>query len=327
MRIFQPSVFQGSMNRKNYFEGWYVKCVNQARTKSCALIFGVSLQANDSHGFIQMIDGQSGETNYARFDVSEVRLDKKCFAVQIGANYLDEHGVELDITFPDRQRLSGQLAFGAFKIFPVRLRQPGIMGWYRYVPTMECYHALVSLTHQLNGHLTLNGDCLDFQAGTGYIEKDWGTSMPKAWIWSQSNHGQVASTNYMLSIADIPWRKQAFNGFLGYIDTGTKLYHFATYTGARLKKLAYGEDGVVEIIIVDANYWYHFLIWSDRVTGILQAPVFGAMNRQIHEAIQARAHISIYERHSANCVFDDEFKMCGFERVGHLSLVLPTSQN
>ncbi len=34
---------------------------------------------------------------------------------------------------------------------------PGIMGWYKYVPFMQCYHGVVSLNHELKGQLRING--------------------------------------------------------------------------------------------------------------------------------------------------------------------------
>lgn len=322
MRIFQPEVFQGNLRKQNYFEGWYVKCVDAKHQKSYAFIFGVSLQRKDQHAFIQMIDGQTGKTNYQRFPLAVMHFSNQEFAVHIGENYVNQHELGLNLTFPDGQAVEGKLTFGAFTTFPVSLIRPGIMGWYRYVPTMECYHGVVSQRHELTGRIRFCGTELDFTGGRGYIEKDWGVSMPKAWIWTQSNHAQAnEQANYMLSVADIPWRKQAFNGFLGYIDTGEKCYYFATYTGAKLEKIAYGKDGIVEIIIKDKKHWYHFLLWDGLTSGILQAPVLGEMSRQIHEAIHASAVVTIYQRDCAKPVFQSEFSQCGLERVGHLSLL------
>ncbi|MGL4624432.1 MAG: tocopherol cyclase family protein [Culicoidibacterales bacterium] len=320
MRIFQPEVFQGNWQKRNYFEGWYIKCVDAKQQKSYAFIFGVSLQQHDQHAFIQMIDGQTGKTNYQRFAFTDVAISQRKFAVTIGANHVNQERLELDVIFPDGQTVFGTIQFGAFQVFPVSLLRPGIMGWYRYVPKMECYHGVVSQKHSLQGSLTFDGITQTFTGGRGYIEKDWGTSMPKAWIWTQSNHASINNqANYMLSVADIPWLKQSFTGFLGYIDTGEKCYYFATYTGARLEKITYGSGGLVEVVIQDKQYWYHFLLWDGLTSGILQAPVLGEMSRQIHEAIHASAAVTIYSRRSQKSIFESEFSQCGLERVGQLS--------
>ena len=39
-----------------------------------------------------------------------------------------------------------------------------------------------------SGSLEINGAEISFEGGKGYIEKDWGRSMPSDWIWIQSNH-------------------------------------------------------------------------------------------------------------------------------------------
>jgi hypothetical protein len=62
------------------------------------------------------------------------------------------------------------------------------MGWYSYVPFMECYHGLISIDHKLQGSLQINGQEIDFTEGKGYAEKDWGTSFPEGYVWMQSNH-------------------------------------------------------------------------------------------------------------------------------------------
>jgi succinate dehydrogenase/fumarate reductase flavoprotein subunit len=48
----------------------------------------------------------------------------------------------------------------------------GTMGWYAFVPAMECYHGVLSFDHLLEGGLELNGQYIDYTGGRGYIEKD-----------------------------------------------------------------------------------------------------------------------------------------------------------
>jgi len=62
------------------------------------------------------------------------------------------------------------------------------MGWYSYIPFMECKHGIVSVNHKISGTLRIDNELIDLNEGKGYIEKDWGTSFPEAWIWIQSNN-------------------------------------------------------------------------------------------------------------------------------------------
>ncbi len=46
------------------------------------------------------------------------------------------------------------------------------MGWYRFLPFMECYHGVISLTHNLKGKIIVDNKIFAFENGKGYIEKD-----------------------------------------------------------------------------------------------------------------------------------------------------------
>ena len=50
------------------------------------------------------------------------------------------------------------------------------MGWYAWMPFMECYHGLVSLDHGIEGVLSAESDTVDMTGGRGYTEKDWGAA-------------------------------------------------------------------------------------------------------------------------------------------------------
>ncbi len=50
-----PIIFQGSLHKKNYFEGWYYKQVSSDQKTSLSFIPGISLSEHDPHSFIQYI--------------------------------------------------------------------------------------------------------------------------------------------------------------------------------------------------------------------------------------------------------------------------------
>ena len=47
------------------------------------------------------------------------------------------------------------------------------MGWYGYMPFMECYHGILSMHHTISGELIYNDKTIDFNEGIGYTAKDW----------------------------------------------------------------------------------------------------------------------------------------------------------
>lgn len=102
-------------------------------------------------------------------------------------------------------RLRGAVGFGAF----TRLVSD-IMGPFRFLPGMECSHGVISMTHALEGALSINGRTLDFTGGTGYIETDRGRSFPRAYLWAQCAWG--GHSGFMLSAATIPLPLGGFTG-------------------------------------------------------------------------------------------------------------------
>ncbi len=146
MRILHPEVFQGSLSREEYFEGWYFKQVRADGSAALACIPGISLHGSDRHAFVQVIDGQSGSTWYIRYELSECSYTTAEFSVSIGPNTFSRAGMHLEI---DRQGLSlhGELSFSGTVRYPASLAAPNIMdgipmcrGWSA---TMRSYQQII----------------------------------------------------------------------------------------------------------------------------------------------------------------------------------------
>ena len=174
---------------------------------------GIGRNPKDSHSFIQFLNGATGESWYLDFPFEDFQVDKERFNVRVGSNEFSGSRLHLDID-RDGFSASGWLEFQDTNPWPVTLFSPGIMGWFAWLPGMECYHGVVSLDHPVTGGLTINGEKMDFSGGRGYMEKDWGQAMPKAWIWSQTNHFSQPGIRLTLSVAEIPFGPLTFNGFI-----------------------------------------------------------------------------------------------------------------
>ena len=48
------------------------------------------------------------------------------------------------------------------------------MGWYAFVPFMECYHSVVSMSHFIEGSADFGSGDTDFMGGKGYHGKRLG---------------------------------------------------------------------------------------------------------------------------------------------------------
>lgn len=309
------SFFQGNTKRKKYFEGWYFKMVARDGSSIMSVIPGISLSADgkEQHAFIQLIDGITAQTYYYRFPIEEFSFSEKEFAIRIGANYFSKDSLALAID-DQGQRVCGKIRMlNLVEYKSGSLINPGIMGWYRFVPRMECYHGVVSLSHDLKGKLWINDKIFDFDSGKGYIEKDWGASMPSSWIWMQSNHFTNKDNSLMLSIATIPWLGKSFTGFLGFFYHNQQIVHFATY---RSSKLYLETDSVNKLKIRIKNKRETLILQVvSNNTGMLKAPVSGMMDRRIPESIDATIRITMLDK-NGQVVLTDSTNIAGLEMVG-----------
>ncbi|SCY31894.1 tocopherol cyclase family protein [Alkaliphilus peptidifermentans] len=322
-KLWNPEMFQGRYKKKNYFEGWYFKLINDKRDTVLGVIPGISLEADskNSHSFIQVFDGIEGEVDYFSFPIDDFHSSNKNFVVQIGDNYFNSSKIKLDLE-NNNTKIQGTLSFYNIVPFPKSIIYPGIMGPFSYLPFMECYHGIVNIHHNIKGALTINHENISFDKGYGYIEKDWGVSFPEAYIWLQSNHFAQENISVMFSIAKIPWLRKHFIGHISFLKIGDNFFRFATYTGAKIKRLKKYANGI-EAIIEDRHHRLEISATFSK-SSILIAPQKGVMNREILESITSQVHVKLSDK-SNNIIFQGEGKNTGLEMVGDLSVLLPKS--
>ena len=283
-----------------------------------AVIPGVALyDHSDRHAFIQVIDGVRQETSYHKFSTDSFSADRKQFNVQIGANKFSRHEVTLDLP-----ELSGKIQFQHSTPLESSIFNPGIMGWYSFVPTMECYHGIVSLHHSLDGRTKgLTGE-IDWTGGIGYMEKDWGVSFPRCWIWMHTNHFHDAASpaSLMASVAHIPWKGNYFPGFIVVLYVHGKEYRFATYNGSRMKCRV----GETHVHLQFKKGPFQLDINAERgPTATLRSPITGRMTGKVNESLQASIHTVL--KHGNDILWDAVGSSAGLEVAGDTSILEATA--
>jgi tocopherol cyclase len=308
-KILNPELFQGSLGRRGYFEGWYFKLIDEGREHAAAVIPGIALgdgpHSPDSHAFVQFIS--SGQAEYFRYPLSDFRADKREFRVRIAGNDFSACGVTLNL---GQGRIAGKLEFTDVLPFPKKLISPGVMGPFGFVPGMQCYHGLINISHRIAGNLEIDGHEVPFDGGTGYVEKDWGRGFPSAWVWVQANHfGSDAA--FLFSVADIPWLGGSFRGFFAFLHLNGVMHRFASYTGARLVSLA--ERGGVTQAAIESRSGRLEISAVPGPGGLLKAPSNGLMNRTIEESISATVSVRLTDK-NGRVLFSGASPCAGMER-------------
>ncbi|HNL52626.1 MAG TPA: tocopherol cyclase family protein [Actinomycetota bacterium] len=314
-KVLKPAGYHGHGKRSKYFEGWYVKLVDAHQDARLAVIPGVFLatEENGPHeAFVQVLDGRTGRSWYIPYPMSEFTADPEHFAVQVGPNRFSTGGVRLDLP---EVGLSGTVEFGRpLDPWPVSPRSPGAMGWYAWMPFMECYHGVVSFRHDLAGGLNLDGEHLDFSGGKGYIEKDWGQAFPSGYVWMHSNHFDDPSVSLMASVAIIPWLRGQFQGLLVGLRHGDTLHRFASYTGAKVQDLRIDDEHVW--LGIRGRDGSGLQIKATRPGGaFLHAPIRTQMHKRVEETLDSTIALRLTDA-NGRVLLDDTGTSAGLEVHG-----------
>ncbi len=128
-----------------------------------------------------------------------------------------------------------------------------------------------------------------FENGKGYLEKDWGTSFPHAYIWMQCNHYDKEKISLICSVATVPVFGINFDAFFVVLLYEDKVYRFTNYNFNSIKILELEEmhthfivsDGPIEL---DINAY--------KTEGVdLPSPVKGSMRATISESLTSKIGI------------------------------------
>jgi len=284
-----------------YFEGFYIKLVG--KKDILAIIFGRNKCLEGSSSFIQIVtEDKPYAANYP-FHAEDL-FERKHFKTRVNKNFADENGLLLDIETPDFV-IKGSVNFGKFS----KIKYDA-MGPLKFWPKMECKHCIVSMEHSLEGQLTLNDKIYNFDGGIGYIEGDRGRSFPQKYFWSQCND-EINKVSVSASAAVIPYMAVKFTGTICIVHIKGKEYRFASYLGARVKRI--DDKG---LIIKQGKKLLQANVLDDKKGLPLNAPQNGKMSRIIHESLNRRIHYKLTINDSI--LFDFISNKAAYEFSEHL---------
>ena len=306
--LFQGRKYLIRNGKKRYFEGWYFK--NSCGDIGISFIPGISISKDGNKSFIQIITNDM--SYYVNYDINDFEYSDNPFYIKIGNNYFSKDSIHIDINDTDKNIVVyGDIEYSNSINICSSLISPCIMGPFSYVPFMECNHSVISMKCSVNGNICINDREIIFDDGDGYIEKDYGYSFPKSYIWCQGNSFSKKDVSFMISIADIPFMFFNFRGLICSLIVDGCEYRFATYNNSKIVKYDV-RDNYLNIILRKGNYYLD--ISCAFGNGLkLVAPVKGEMNKDIFESITEV--VSVCLRKDDEIIFEDTSRNCGLEIV------------
>ena len=306
-----PELFQGEKHlnkNKNYFEGWYFKNTNNEN--GISFIPGINVNGEEKKAFIQVITTNS--SYFVNYNIDDFKSSHEPFYIKIADNFFSKDSIHINIR-DDTQNLTvfGDIKYSNSKNINTNFLNPNIMGPFSYIPFMECNHAILNMRSRADGLIEVNNNKISFDNGIGYIEKDWGCSFPKSYIWCQGNNFQNSNASFMISIADIPFKAFNFRGIICDLIIDSNEFRFATYNNAKLIEYDLDEN-LLNITLKKGNYYLNIKLES--IGGLkLLAPVKGRMEKEVFESVSASINVTLKKGNTI--IFSDISTNCGLEIV------------
>lgn len=318
--ILNPNLYHGKRKESNFFEGWYFKIVDKNNLYKFAFIPGIALGQNKSqnHSFIQIVDGKDITYKYLKYDEKLFRYDNNNFKVSINSNMFSLEKISLALNYKTNEgdkKIKGTLNFKDTLPWPDSIINPGSMGFYNYLLFMECYSQVCVLDGRIEGSLEIDGKLIDFTDGKVYIEKNWGKSFPKSWIWIQSNNFENKSVSVTCSLATIPFPIKDFRGFLIAVTINGKFISFTTINNSKLFIKNLGKD--VELVVSKGNLQLTLkttTVLSDFV--LCMAPKNGHMIPLVKETLAGSVEMILEDTQSGNILYRGIGQSTGIEYGG-----------
>lgn len=188
-------------------------------------------------------------------------------------------GIKADIRL-DGVMIKADIAYSNAVKYKKSIFAPSVMGPFSYLQ-LSCNHCVVSMDLKAHGSLSINGKAQVFYCG-GYIEKDYGKSFPKNYLWL---HAAGQGVNIMFSYA---WPLLfGIRGFLCIVQHEGRQYNFSLYSGAKIRSLKISGDSS-QVMLTKGNNRLIFEADSGHGGQKLIAPgKQGRMTNQIRENLQA----------------------------------------
>lgn len=297
-----------------FFEGWYFKLHSADSQHSLVLIPGYFKHKDGKlEIFLHIYAPLTNNYFYLAFPQDQIKMNPDEFFIKLDNCRFSDKGIELNIQ-KEEIKLQCSLDFSEQKYWPKKGLSTSIMGPFLYLPFMECFYAVPMPYFKIRGKVQFQGMDWNFNQGTGYCEKNWGSSFPSDWIWLQSNFFQKKrQTSFLFSMAEIPLGPFHFQGIAAYLYFDDQFFCFTSYQGAKLVHWQF-EDNKLMLEIRQGRYYLNLQAAPGDFTA-LKAPSRQGMNSEIKESLNSKIVLSLSEKKGGRreFLFEDSAINCGME--------------
>ncbi len=287
--LFCYNVFGDIMNpftmklrrKTNYFEGYYVRVIDQNKSFNKAFIFGMTSNKKDPHAFMQLVDGDNHSTKYYRFDLDDFNYDQN--SISMPGIRLTSTSISIEL---DDFSIKGE--FTNIVGLQKRHGSNSAMSFLHILP-MKTYQEIVIMDSVFTGSYIIDSKTTSLN-GTTYIEKTYGYHFPRNWIWIQSS---TFDKDVLLScsIGEAKMIGIPFKGYVISLIYKGEQYRFATYLKDKI--IVKQEPGKVEIIASNKKTRLAIKAISSKPITLVGPGLKSEMIMDVFESITSNVEIEL----------------------------------
>lgn len=279
-------VFRKKDSNQPYFEGYYFKFINKQK-EIVILIAGISISKSEKYSFIQVASNYSEKVSFFKFPLSELTAAENDFEFRIGKNLFSQNRIRFDLG-----DIKGEITLVDNVNWKRSFLNPNIMGLLSFIPRVECKHDVITIKTEVQGEINLPDHKIQFNNGDGYIEKNWGSSFPKKYMWLHANQFNNKELSLQFAIAKPKWLFLRPQVYIGYVMNG-KLIHFATHRLSLVKIQTHKSHTLVKI----RKLRHTILIKIKNQSPVnLIGPKKGDLKSNVHEFLNSNIELIIIEK-------------------------------
>ena len=278
--------FRKNDSNQPYFEGFYFKFINEHK-ELVIIIAGISISKKEKYSFIQIASNQERTGSLHKFPITEFNSSKDDFSFSIGKNIFSKEAIILNLeSIKVNLQLKNTLNWNRSFL------NPNIMGVLSFVPNVECKHDIITIEAEVTGDVELQNQTIKFENGSGYIEKNWGYSFPKKYIWLHANQFTNTELSLQFAMAKPKWYFFRPQVYIGYLMNG-RLIHFGSHRLSWVK-VKFSNDH----LLIKVNKISHKLIIkvTNKTPVHLKSPKEGRLENEILEYLDSDIELVVLKK-------------------------------
>lgn len=290
------------LKKNNYFEGWYLRIIDESKVINKAFIFAITKDIEDPHAFIQVYDGITLTNKYYRFDMDDFKYENDTV-------YIKENTLSMRKMFLNIDDFQINISLSKTGIIDNKYKNKSAMSYMSKFP-LECFQEVNILDGYFKGEIKENRETISI-SGKTYMEKTFGNKFPQSWIWMQTNHFDIEAA-LTFAYGKIPFLNFKVKGFFAILNFNGLEYRFASYNLARLKINKISDD---EVEVTLKRGFHKLILIAKMINPVkLVGPLEnGKMKLDVYESINSIVTVTLYRK--SRIIFESTGRNVGFELV------------